>query len=201
MIVTTSILKERYKDYVNPLDKIKRDNKEGKVIRLTRGLYETDKNVSPCFLASAIYGPSYLSFDFALSYYGLIPERVYVVTSASFKLRKTKVVNNYFGSYSYSDIPPSVYPEEITFISDGIHDVMIATKEKAICDSLYKWSPVKSIKQLKELMFDDKRIDILEFQKCDFVKLNALSKLYNKRNLSLLNKLIEREYLSNEQIN
>ena len=45
MIVTTSMLKEKYHDYANPLDKIKRDANKGLLFRLTNGIYETNKNV------------------------------------------------------------------------------------------------------------------------------------------------------------
>lgn len=109
MIVTTSMLKHRYRDYANPLDKIKRDADRGILIRLTRGLYETSDAISPSFLASAILSPSYLSFDYALSYYGLIPEKVVCVTSASLGLRKNKTFVNAFGRYTYSDIPATAF--------------------------------------------------------------------------------------------
>lgn len=68
MIVATSMLKKQYADYYNPLDKIKRDAQNGIIFRLTRGLYETDRNTDPYLLASSILSPSYLSFNWALSY-------------------------------------------------------------------------------------------------------------------------------------
>lgn len=58
MIVTTSMLKEKYHDYANPLDKIKRDADKGLLFRLTNGIYETDGNVDPCLLSSSILSPS-----------------------------------------------------------------------------------------------------------------------------------------------
>ena len=61
MIVTTSILKKQYSEYSNPLDKIKREVDKGALIRLNRGIYETNRNVNPCLLASSILSPSYLS--------------------------------------------------------------------------------------------------------------------------------------------
>ena len=59
-------------------------------IQVVKGLYETDRNVPPYLLAGSIYGPSYISFEFALSYYGLIPEMVRVVTCASFEKKKRR---------------------------------------------------------------------------------------------------------------
>ncbi len=195
MIITTSMLKDKFRDYVNPLDKIKRDADKGLIIRLTKGIYETDKNVDPCLLASSILSPSYLSLDWALSYYGLIPERVTSITSATLGNRKNKTFENYFGRYEYMDIPAKAFSEGLTYLENGDYMVKIATKEKAICDSLCKWRVAKSVKELKELLFMDKRIDEEEFETCDFKLMASLAALYDKKNLKLLIKLIRKEYL------
>ena len=194
MIITTSMLKEKYHNYTNPLDKIKRDADRGIIIRLAKGIYETDKNVEPCLLASSISSPSYLSFDWALSYYGLIPEKVRAITSATLESRKNKVFENYFGRYEYTDIPLEAFSEGLTYLEKGEYMVKIATKEKAICDSLCKWRVIKNIKELKELLFEDKRIDEDEFSSCDFKLMKRLATLYNKTNLKLLIKLIQKEF-------
>lgn len=194
MIETTSTLRQKYSDYTNPLDKIKREVDNGHLFRLNRGLYETSDNVDPCFLASSILSPSYLSFDWALSYYGLIPERVVSITSASLNIRKNKTFINRFGRYEYSDIPVNAFSEGLTYIENGEYISKIATKEKAICDSLSKWRKVNNVKELKELLFIDKRIDEIEFSNCDFKLMCRLASLYKKTNLKLLIKLIRKEY-------
>jgi predicted transcriptional regulator of viral defense system len=188
------MLRTKYNDYANPLDKIRRDADSGLLIRLTRGLYETDSGVNPSFLASSILSPSYLSFDWALSYYGLIPEKVFSITSASLNLRKNKTFINRFGRYEYSDIPASVFSEGLTYLENGQYIVKVATKEKAICDSLSKWRVVNSVKSLKGLLFVDKRIDEEEFSTCDFKLMIRLASLYRKTNLDMLIKLIRKEY-------
>ena len=195
MIVTTSMLKDRYNEYSNPLDKIKRDSQKGVIFRITRGLYETDRNVDPCLLASSILSPSYLSFDWALSFYGLIPERVVAITSASTGIRKNKTFVNEFGRYEFLDVPSKVFPRGLTYLEKGKYAVKIATKEKAICDSLSKWRVVNNISELKELLFEDKRIDEDEFSTCDFNSLIKIAALYHKKNLDLLIKLIRKEYI------
>ena len=194
MVITTSMLKKKYRDYSNPIDKIKRDVDSGVIFRLTRGVYEDDANVDPCLLASSILSPSYLSFDWALSYYGLIPEKAISITSASLNIRKNKTFINRFGRYEYSDIPSKAFSEGLTYLENGDYIVKIATKEKAICDSLCKWRVVRNINDLKELMFIDKRIYEEEFATCDFKSLTRLAALYNKTNLDLLIKLIRKEY-------
>ena len=195
MVITTSILRNQYNSYSNPLDKIKRDTQNGVIFRLTRGVYETDKNVDPCYLASSILSPSYLSFEWALSYYGLIPEKVVAITSASLNVRKNKTFINVFGRFEYSDIPSTVFSEGFTYLENGEYIVKIATKEKAICDSLSKWRVVRNILDLKELLFIDKRIDEEEFAKSDFRLVSRLASLYHKTNLDLLIKLIRKEYI------
>lgn len=195
MVITTSMLKGRYSNYANPLDKIKRDTDNGFLIRINRGIYETDSKTPPCLLASSILSPSYLSFDYTLSYYGLIPEKVFAITSASLGLRKNKTFINQFARYEYSDIPADAFSEGLTYLEDSDYIVKIASKEKAICDCLCKWRVVHSIKELKELLFVDKRIDEDEFASCDFKLMLRLAKLYKKTNLVFLEKLIRREYI------
>lgn len=194
MIITTNMLKEKYNNYSNPLDKIKRDIDKGIIIRLTKGIYETNPNVSPFLLASSILSPSYLSYDWALSYYNLIPEKVIAITSATLKNHKNKTFENKLGRFEYSDIPSKAYSEGLTYIEQVGYVVKIATKEKAICDSLCKWRVAKNIDELKELLFIDKRIDESEFKTCDFKFMKHLASLYNKTNLKILIKLIRKEY-------
>ena len=194
MIVTTSMLKEKYREYVNPLDKISRDARDNKIFRIARGIYETDRGTESALLAPVILSPSYLSFDFALSHYGLIPEKVTVISSASLGLGKRKIFINCFGRYEYQDIPAEAFSEGLTFLGNGDQMVRIATKEKAICDSLCKWRTVRNVSELKELLFEDKRIDETEFSSCDFREMSRLAALYRKKNHSLLERLIRKEY-------
>src|SRR5579863_4722297 len=60
--------------------------KEGLLQRLKKGVYilKTD-SPSDKEIANALYKPSYISFDYALSYYSIIPEMVYEITSATTK--------------------------------------------------------------------------------------------------------------------
>ena len=90
MIITNRIAKNNLHNYLNKNTKLGREVKEGKLIKIINGLYETNANTPGYLLAGSIYGPSYISFDYALAYYGLIPERVDVVTSATFNKKKKK---------------------------------------------------------------------------------------------------------------
>lgn len=76
MLKTTKIVLLELKDYSNPYSKIRQLIKDNKLYSVVKGLYETSLETKSYCLAQAIYGPSYLSFDFALAYYSLIPEAV-----------------------------------------------------------------------------------------------------------------------------
>ncbi len=195
MLITTSMLRDRYAEYANPLDKMKREVDDGVLFRLRKGLYETDARAEPLFLAAAILAPSYVSFETALSFYGLIPERVYAITSASFHQRKNKVFENFFGRFTYVDVPVEVFPLGLKILERGEYAIKIATKEKALCDTLSKGPVVRSRRELKRLLFENMRIDEEEFLTCDFESLHFLATKYKKTNLRLLADWIKEDYL------
>ena len=182
MLIANNMLKNSLKDYSNINNKICREVKDKKLYRIVNGLYDTNGDTSAYLLASSIYGPSYISFEYALSYYGLIPERVNAVTCATFNKKKRKIYNNHFGTFSYG----------VMVNVDGNYAYHIATPEKALCDKLYTISPVKTIKNLKRLLFDDLRIDEEEFYNLDVSKIEKLSELYHSTNVSLLAKFLRR---------
>lgn len=177
--------------YANPNMKLKRLVAEGQLYRLRRGLYATKKNIPPYLLAGAIYGPSYVSFESALSLHGLIPERVYACTSATFGKNRSKNYKNEYGVFYYRDVPESVYPAGVCWQQEGEWGYAVALPEKALCDMLYIKPPVYSLKALKELLFDDLRIDEDEFWGLKREDICRLVPFYHKRNLSLLGKLLQ----------
>lgn len=67
---------------------------------------------------------------------------------------------------------------------------MIATPEKALCDLLYKKEPIYSVKQLKELLFNDLRIDEDEFNKLNKEEIISFCDYYKKKNLNFLKKML-----------
>src|SRR3989337_1785203 len=79
--------------------------KSGKLIRLKKGFFviaeKINENPVPYEqIANLLYGPSYISLEWALSYYRMIPEGVYVVTSIT--ANKTKTFNTALGSFDYA---------------------------------------------------------------------------------------------------
>lgn len=192
MIVTTLDLKEKYKNYTDINGKIKRDVENNILFPIVRGIYETNSNTSGYLLTSYIYGPSYLSFEYALSFHNLIPERVVTYTNATYNKRKNKEYRNMFGYYRYRDIPKSAFPFFVKAYVEGSYSYFIASPEKALCDLLYTLSPVSSIKALKQLLFENLRIDLNEFNLLNFNDIMFLSTKYVSNNIKFLTKLIER---------
>ena len=193
MIITSRIAKNNYDNLSNRDTKLSRDVRDGKLTKIINGLYETNPNTSSYLLASSIYGPSYISFEYALSVYGLIPERVNIVTCATYNKKKSKKYDTPFGTYTYRDIPPLAYPEEVLLKQEGDYSYQIASREKAVCDKLYTLSPLKNYTNLKIMLFSDLRFDEEEFYKLDVDKIEKLSELYHSTNIKLLATYLRRD--------
>lgn len=189
MIETYEMLKSQLVNYLAPDIKIKRMSDNGEIIKL-KNLYETDKTVSGYLVANSIYGPSYLSFEYALAYHGLIPEAVYVYTNATYQKKKKKMYHNALGTFTYRDVPSKVYPYGIEIVKEKNYAYAIATAEKALCDKLYSIKPAKNKKEMIDLLFNNLRIDKNEFSHLNFENLNFLCDLYGSTNLKLLKKVI-----------
>ncbi len=100
------------KDYASPRDKISRLLRKNEIVRVKKGLYvfgQTGgkRKYSHEHLANLIYGPSYISLDYALHTYGLIPERVETVTSVT--LDRTKSFSTPVGNFSFRKIGLKAY--------------------------------------------------------------------------------------------
>ena len=186
MIKTTDMLLEELKDYANPKSKLSRMVRNGEVFPIVKGLYETDRNTPAHLLAGSIYGPSYISFEYALSFYGMIPEAVYTVTCATFEKKKKKRYETAFGTFTYCDVPSKAFPLGIRIMKDGDYYYRIATPEKALCDKLYTVKPVANSVQMKTLLFDDLRIDEDELIKLDLGEIERTAKHYHTTNIKKL---------------
>ena len=193
MLVSFDALAQQFAQYTDIKGKIRREVQGGRLVQVARGLYETDARTDGKYLAGAIYGPSYLSFDYALSVHALIPEAVYnTYTSATFRKGKTKRYENAFGTFLYRDVPAAVYPLGMEIkVEGGGYSYQIASPEKALCDKLYSLSPVYSVRALKELLFDDLRIDEAAFYTLQKDDISQLAPLYRATNLKLLAKFME----------
>lgn len=186
MIQTTRMLLEQYRQFSNPKSKIRRLVKQGKLTPLIRGLYETDPNTPSHYLAGILYGPSYLSFDYALGYHGLIPEALRNYTCATYDKRRRKQYHTPFGTYVYWDVPRAAYPHGVVLRMENGYSFQIATPEKALCDKLYSISPLGSLRRVEELLFDDLRMDNDDLRNLSGSDVRMLSDYYGSSNVRLL---------------
>lgn len=169
---------------------IQKEMLAGRLIPLRRGLYETDINAYVRCLAGKIHNPSYISLDYVLSAYSLIPEAVYSITSAT--SNKSKIYNNAFGCFIYSHIPKFVYPLGIKEEVEGGCSYLIATPEKALCDKLYSLPVASNLSELTALLFDDLRIDEEELFNLNKKELIKFASLYRSKNLDLFAEFINK---------
>lgn len=85
-------------------------------------------------IANRIYSPSYISLEMALSYYGLIPESVYAVTSVT--SRRTYRFNASIATFLYKTIKASLF-FGYELIQYNNKSFKIASLEKTILDYFY----------------------------------------------------------------
>ena len=191
MVKTTAMLLQELADYANPAAKIRRMAQSGQLVPIIKGLYETDGTIPGHFLSGVIYGPSYLSFEFALSWHDLIPEAVYAFTSATCGKGRRKQYDTVFGTFVYRDIPIAAFPYGTTLHEENGYSFMLASPEKAICDLLYTRSPCGSRMELRQLLFDDLRMDENAFRGTNWDDLMELAGLYHTTNHRLLISMVK----------
>lgn len=102
-------------------------------------------------VANSIYQPSYISLEMALSFYNLIPEGVYEITSVT--SQKTNKFNTGIGRFTYKHIKPELMFGYELQEYDG-HKYVMAEIEKAVLDYLYLKPTMKDEKDFKGLRFN-----------------------------------------------
>lgn len=164
--------------------------KQGHLKKFKRGLYSLveprNKNsISKFYLANFLYDPSFISFESALSHYGLIPEAVYETTSACFQEKK-KMFKTTEGIFSFSHSP--VAPFFLDVVKDEQQSYLIAGPLRALFDTIY--SNRKVYKTLGDLE-DDLRIDLdelknylISYEASEILNLGDLYKKKNTRKLA-----------------
>lgn len=112
-----------------------KDHGEDLFLKLRNGLYALRYRLPHDLeIANRLYVPSYISFEFALAHYGMIPETVYTITSATTKITRGFLANDI--SYEYSRIKKSAYTG-YRLVKVENSQVLIATPEKALADYYY----------------------------------------------------------------
>lgn len=154
-----------------------RNVKKSYLIKFKKGFYGfTGEYINEMVIANKIYQPSYISFEYALMYYNIIPETVYAITSATSKTSREFVINSI--NYSYHRVKKETLTGYTKKYFNG-QMALIAEPEKALADYLYFVSIGKKV--LNE------RLDLKEINKG---KLIRYAKLFKRKNLlKLINQI------------
>lgn len=184
------LLASYFKDLKKPRDKISSLVAEGKIVRLKKGLYVFGQKwrrypLSLEMIANLLYGPSCISFEYALNHYGLIAERSTIVTSLA--IGDSKEIDTPIGTFEYRAIDSKKFKVGIEYISLGKEGgYFIASKEKALADLVYRTSGIRTLEQLRYFLFEEMRVDEMMFQDLDFQKLGEISNAYQKNSVRMM---------------
>ncbi len=186
-----TVLMDCLSEYKSPRSKVTHLLRSGELIRVKKGLYvfgtqQRRSLVSLEILANQIYGPSYVSLEYALAFYGLIPEFVAEVTSVTTK--RQKMYETPIGRFSYTPIPIHLFSTGFTLLQiTDYGSALIATPEKALADLLYiRKFKIKSNSDLEALLFDNLRLDQTSIRKLHIGVLSDILKAGGSPILSLL---------------
>lgn len=181
-------------DYKKPRERILLMVKKGELIRLKNGFYLiADKithgrsQIIPYEqIANLLYGPSYVSLEWALSFYSFIPERVYTVTSMT--IGRNKEFRTSVGDFSYTSIPEDSYAGGIVLMQsiDYLGNFFIASPEKALIDLVYAKCRGLNKEQLKDELIESRRIDDQRLRELNKERLYEIANNYKSKAVKAL---------------
>ncbi len=189
----TSLLE---KSISNVNDKISNLVKKGDLIRLKKGFYTFSspyrtQPVDFMSVANTLYAPSYISFEYALGFYSMIPERVVEITSATSK--NEKLFNTPIGRFSYKRVPILAYSLGVNWLyNENGEGKFIATPEKALCDKIRYDRGLGTLTQcsMQEYLKYDLRLDINEA--LNIALIEEIATAYKSKNLRTLAVLLKK---------
>jgi len=170
------------KGYDSPKSKLTRLIQEGKIHHICHGVYATEEDEPRLPIASMIMEQSYLSFQTALFFHGLIPVDAAETLSSGYLLKRNRIVSTPYGYYSFLYIPPKAYPFALTTGEEGGYRFPIATPEKALCDLIYRHEPFSTLVELETFFEQEVRINRSTLINLDWNVIKALSSAYRCRN-------------------
>jgi len=174
-------------DYSNPNARIKLWVGQGYLVPLKRGLYIVSHEITqqePCLglIANHLYSPSYVSLQYALRQYGLIPERVMLVTNITTCHART--FSNSLGSFSYHNVNRAYFALGVTARKEGASTYLIATPEKALVDTLLFTTKVpNSLVGLAQFLEEDMRFDMDALHNMNIPLLQTIAEVAPKRTI------------------
>jgi len=197
--LTHQLLADLLKDYKRPNDKILSLKADGLIEPIKKGLYIAGRSLGAerpesALLANHILGPSYLSMESALAHYGLIPEKVFAVTSMTTKASRKFQTN--IGLYAYTNLPLPYYAFGLATVSlSKDQQAIMAIPEKALCDKIATTAGItlRSQSSARDYVFGNLRMEEEDLAKFDLnAMLSWLESAPKKESLEMLIKMIEK---------
>jgi hypothetical protein len=164
--------------------------KKGYILKLKKGglyiLREADRKINPSrmFIGCELYKPSYISMEYALSHYGLIPERVYDITCITTK--KTNSFENTFGRFVYQHVKPEFFTGFVESKDEFNLAYFIAKPEKAVIDYIYL--------NLSKFKADAEKqlVESFRFQNLESLNIKLLKEYSRLFKIKKLDKIVEK---------
>lgn len=189
-IVDTLRMKQFLAGIADSRGKIARLLDSGELILLRRGLYASRRDLDPLALAGPIYGPSYVSFETALSWHGMIPEGVVEILSAT--PSRPAEFSNAYGTFRFLTIPKLIYSHGIQRVSDAKLSFLIASPTKALVDRIAREAGFRSMADVRH-WFDGMRIEL--DAPLDHSELSACAEGYGRPSVRWLLRYAEKNNL------
>ncbi len=193
--IDAQTLIDAFKGYRFPRKAISDFVKKGVFTRVKPGIYiqniGSTRAWSREIVANMIYGPSYISYEYALSYWGLIPERVYELTCAT--SAKRRVFDTAVGRFTYHHLPQDYY--SVGYIYEELETdrgFLIATPEKALCDRIQKETGRFSVTSMEAFLVENLRIDPEELDRLELARIEQIRDHSAKQSIHILADLIKR---------
>lgn len=179
--------------YRQPWSKIRHLLRDGQIVRVKKGIYvkgpTEDAPFSEAVLANMIYGPSYLSCEYALAWYGMIPERVELMTSVTMK--PSKEFKTPVGSFTYKKLTRERYAAGFVRVAlDDQRGFLIASREKALVDTIVHLE-IATSDELFSFLTKNLRIEEVELRKLSATRLRELKSRFRKPIITALATLVE----------
>lgn len=186
------------REYNRPRDKITALLQRRAIFRVKKGIYVFGEKYSRRpfsreILANMIYGPSYVSLDYALHYHGLIPERVEAVTSVT--CGRGRRFSTPVGLFIYRVVPMRAYQIGIDQIEiEGGRSFLIATPEKALTDKIHddRGTGIRTQAEMRGYLLNNLRIDPERLGKLDTETIAIIADRCRSRKIRLLSNFVHR---------
>jgi hypothetical protein len=183
--------------YANPRDKVTSLLRRGTIVRVKKGLYVFGEALrrrpySRELLANLVYGPSFVSLEYALAFHGIIPERVGTVTSVTPK--RGREFKTPVGTFAYRQVPEAYFPLGMDRVESGDVAFLIAVPERALADKVRddRGNPFRSLADAEAYLFESLRLDQEVLAAMDGELLGQLAKAGRSRKIALCARLARR---------